>query len=91
MNEERKKYEVQGTVTISTEEYRDLLEDKYDALKSRDFYQSKYWEFETKVKKLEEENKILSIHNEQYKRYIKESGEQDKMELWLIKLTREEE
>lgn len=91
MNEERKKYDVVGTVTISTDEYRDLIQDKYEAEKSKDYYYNKYWEYERKCKELDEENNRLRVHNEQYKRYIKDNGEQDKMELWLIKISREED
>lgn len=91
MGEERKKYDVVGTVTISTEEYRDLVKDKYEAEKSKEYYYNKYWEYERKCKELDEENNRLRAHNEQYKRYIKDNGEQDKMELWLIKISREED
>lgn len=91
MNDERKKYDVVGTVTISTDEYRDLIQDKYEAEKEQGYYYTKYWEKERKCTELDEENNRLRVQNEQYKRYLKDNGEQDKMELWLIKISREEE
>lgn len=89
--DEKKKYDIVGTVTISTEEYRDLIYDKCEAEKNKDYYYNKYWEYERKCKELDEENTRLRLQNEQYKRYLKENNEQDKMELWLIKISREED
>ena len=43
MSDERKTYDVKGTVTISTEEYRDLIEAVKDAEKAFDEYRTKYW------------------------------------------------
>lgn len=90
MNEERKKYEVIGTVTIGTDEYRDLLEDKFQAQKDRDYYSSKYWEEYKKVGELEKKIKSLQTQNDQYAKFIAENDEKDKLELWLVKTIRSE-
>ena len=54
MSDERKEYEVKGTVTISTEEYRDLLTDKFEAEKSMESYRQRFWDEQTKSSNLKE-------------------------------------
>ena len=52
MGEERKEYSIVGTVTISTDEYRDLIADKFEAEKSKDYWCSQYYEKNKEVSKL---------------------------------------
>ena len=58
MNEEKKTY-APGTVTISSEEYRDILTEACDAKKDMDKWYTKYWEEYHKKSNLEEENAKL--------------------------------
>lgn len=58
MNEEKKTY-APGTVTISSEEYRDILTEAFDAKKDMDRWYTKYWEEYHKKSNLEEENAKL--------------------------------
>jgi len=58
MNEEKKTY-APGTVTISSEEYRDILTEAFDAKKDMDKWYSQYWEEYHKKRNLEEENAKL--------------------------------
>ena len=51
--DENKKYPIEGTVTISTEEYRDLLKDSVSNEKEASEYRSKYWNEQNKTSKLE--------------------------------------
>lgn len=52
--DEKKEYTVVGQVTISTNEYRELIEDKFAAEKDRDDYRSKYWHEQDVSKKAQE-------------------------------------
>ena len=51
--DENKTYEFEGTVTIGTHEYRDLIKDCITYKNESDNYRSKYWEEQSKVKALE--------------------------------------
>ena len=52
-NEDEKKYPVQGTVTISTEEYKDLVKTVMDKERESNNYRDKYWTEQSKVNDLE--------------------------------------
>ena len=88
--EEKKTYSVVGTVTIGTDEYRDLLTEKFEAQKDAAESNSKWYEQYNKARKFEEENTKLKEELEQLKRYIKDNGEQDKLELWIVRTSRED-
>lgn len=88
--DEKKVYSIVGTVTIGTDEYRDLIEGKLEAEKSRDEYSSKYWDKYREVSKLEEENKMLKQELDKYRKFVNDNNEEDKMALWILKLSRED-
>ena len=88
--DEKKVYSIVGTMTIGTDEYIDLIEGKLDAEKSRDEYSSKYWDKYREVSKLEEENKMLKKELDKYRKFVNDNNEEDKMALWILKLSREE-
>lgn len=90
MMEEKKTYSVVGTVTIGTDEYRDLLTDKFEAIKAKDEEHDRWYRCYCEKCTLESENKKLKEELEQLKRYIKENGEQDKLELWIVRTSRED-
>lgn len=43
MDENKKEYSVVGTVTIGTDEYRDILKDKFEAEKTKAEYNNKWF------------------------------------------------
>lgn len=95
--EEKKTYSVVGTVTIGTDEYRDLLSEKFEAIKDKDYWYQRYWDTDKakdlmakELEAMKERVEVLSKQLEQFKRFIKENDEQDKMELWILKLSRED-
>lgn len=55
MSDERKKYDIVGTVSIGTDEYRDLIEAMKDAEKNADEYRSRYWKEQDTTKSLKEQ------------------------------------
>ncbi len=72
--EEKKEYSVIGTVTIGTDEYRDLIEDKFESQKNAEFYRDKYWSEQSMTKKLKEENDALKAELDKYKKFIKKNS-----------------
>ncbi len=74
MEENKKEYSVIGTVTIGTDEYRDLLEDKFRAEKEKDEYSKRNNDYYWQVKKLEEENKKLKEELDRVKNFIKKNS-----------------
>lgn len=87
---EEKKYSVVGTVTIGTDEYRDLLTEKLEAVQAKEDYSRKNSEYYWKIRELEEENKKIKQELEQLNKYIKDNNEQDKLELWIVRSSRED-
>ena len=72
-DQEKKEYDVKGTVTISTEEYRDLIEEKEQLWQAGQHEHDSWWakykecdELEKQVKKLQakidEFNEFLADH-----------------------------
>ena len=90
MDEEKKTYSIVGTVTIGTDEYRDLIESVAVSKKQEEYYRNRFWEEQNKVSKLEKENVAIKADLDRFKKFVKENGEQDKMELWILKLNRED-
>lgn len=90
MDEQKKVYSVVGTVTIGTDEYRDLLVEACEARQEAERQNSRYWEKYGECSKLESKVKELTEKLEQYQRYIKENNEQDKLELWIVRMSRED-
>lgn len=90
MEENKKEYSVVGTVTIGSDEYRDLVTEVVYNKGEAEKYRSDWWRERDKANALEK--KVEALQNElvKYKKYIKENGEQDKMELWILKVNREE-
>ena len=73
--DEKKKYSVEGTVTISTEEYRDLLTDKFEMEKDRDSYQSRYWNEQSKTRDLEKKVEELQAQYDKVSEFVKADNE----------------
>lgn len=88
--EEKKVYSVIGTVTIGTDEYRDLLTEKFEAVKEKDEYNHRWYEQYSKATKLEEENKKLKLELDRLKKYVNDTNQEDSFELWIVKSSRGE-
>ena len=88
--EEKKTYSVVGTVTIGTDEYRDLITEKFQAEKEADRQRSEWYSEYTRAQKLEEKNRKLSEKLDSLEKYIKENNEEDSFELWLLRISRGE-
>lgn len=81
---EKKDYEVKGTVTISTEEYRDLIVSAIEQEKEADRYRSQYWEESNKRSKAEEALKPMREKYELLLAFINDSEERVKdYKFWL--------
>ena len=80
--EEKKTYPITGTVTISTEEYRDLieqkvavLEEKISAEKEADKYRSKYWDYSNQTDELKKSIEKLEHKNEMIMKFIRQDSD----------------
>lgn len=89
MDEQKKEYAIVGTVTIGSDEYRDLIVEAEKAKAERDRYMHEYWDAHAKAKELETERNKLQAELTDYKRYIVVNDEQDKLELFLLRSKRE--
>ena len=68
--EEKKTYSINGKVEISTEEYRDLIYEKYEAEVVRDRYMRDGWKKDEEIKALKENVKSLTAKIDRYKDFI---------------------
>lgn len=68
--EEKKTYDFKGTVTISTEEYRDLIQDCVTFKREFEDYRSKWWEEQRKVNDLEKKQKELTAELDRLRAFI---------------------
>ena len=71
--DENKKYSVVGQVTIGTDEYRDLLTDKFAAEKRADEEHDRWYRAYCEKNKCEEENKKLLEELDKLKKFIKKN------------------
>lgn len=72
--EEKKTYKVVGHVTIGTDEYRDLIESRMEAEKSRDSYMREGWKKDEEIKKVREENAKLKEELDKLKKFIRKNS-----------------
>ena len=71
--EERKEYSVVGTVTIGTDEYRDLINDKFEAERARQEEHDHWYKCYCEKNKVEEECKKLKEELDKLKKFIKKN------------------
>ena len=90
MEEKKTYYSVIGTVTIGTDEYRDLIIEKCNAEKEADRQRNEWYSEYTRAQKLEEKNRKLSEKLDSLEKYIKENNEEDSFELWLLRISKGE-
>lgn len=87
--DDRKEYSIVGTVTIGTDEYRDLIEAVKDAKAEAESERRRWCEQYTKADKLEKELKELKTKLEKYEAFIKQDTVKDKFALFLVQLREE--
>lgn len=68
---DEKKYSIVGRVEIGTDEYRDLIESRMEAEKSRDSYMREGWKKDDEINKLKKQVEVLTERAERYKNFIK--------------------
>ena len=89
---EEKEYEVKGTVTISTEEYRDLISEVYD-LHSRGQKEHDDWYKEyIRANELEKKNTSLENKIKEYEYFINSDDVlKEKLKSWRLEQMLEKE
>ncbi len=83
MNEERKQYSVISTVTIGTDEYRDLIESVAEERIKYEKKNDEWYKYYLRVNELEKKVEELSKKCDRYKEFVE--SERDKYELWVIR------
>ena len=78
-----------GTVTITTEEYRKLIEDNIENEKDASKYRSENWKMENELKKAKEELANANKKLLQYRGFV-ESSEKTLTEYKLYRIERQE-
>jgi len=68
--DEKKTYPVTGTVTISSEEYRDLIVAAVTEAKSAESWMRSKWEVDSKLSAAEKEKEKLKYEAEGYRRFL---------------------
>ena len=72
--EEKKEYSVVGTVTIGTDEYRDLITSKFEAERARQEEHDHWYKCYCEKNRIEEENKKLKEELDRVKNFIKKNS-----------------
>lgn len=85
--EDRKEYQIVGTVTIGTDEYRDLIEAMKDAKMEVEEERRRWCEQYHKANKLEGENEELKKKLEKYEEFINSDTIKDKFALFLVNVS----
>ena len=70
MSGEKKKYDIVGTVSIGTDEYRDLIEAVKDAEAEADKYRSSYWNEQNNVRNLTKQVEALNKKAEMWESFL---------------------
>ena len=70
--DERKEYSVVGTVTIGTDEYRDLLTDKFESEKKADEERNRWYKEYTRANDLQKQVDALKAKMEKCEKFIKD-------------------
>lgn len=68
---EDKKYSVVGSVTIGTDEYRDLVRNSIEQENSADDYRRKWWSEQEKVKNLQQAMDKITPKYEAFNKFLK--------------------
>lgn len=71
--EEKKEYSVIGTVTIGTDEYRDLLTEKFEAQKEKEQEHDRWYSCYCEKRDLQTEYDKLKEELDKYKKFVKKN------------------
>lgn len=71
--EEKKIYSVIGTVTIGTDEYRDLLTEKFEAERDKERYMRDGWKKDEQINALNKQVEVLKTKLEKCEKFIKKN------------------
>lgn len=86
--DDKKTYSVVGTVTIGTDEYRDLIENLAEARHDVEKRRSEWWDQHNKCSKLENELKEALVKLEELEAFVK-SDEAISAKLKLFRIERQ--
>ena len=73
--DEKKTYSVTGTVTIGTDEYRDLVEERVKFSEELSGKRSECWEKDSEIKRLKTEKDLMSKKLAEYNEFLNSSTE----------------
>lgn len=90
IDDEKKTYAVQGTVTISTDEYRDLVIERANIKAQLEVKQSEYWKNQSEISELKKRIAILEEESKLYAGYVAAKPERA-LEFFSYKNTQKEE
>ena len=83
--DEKKTYSVVGTVTIGTDEYRDLIENLKDALADAEKRRSEWWAQYNKANELEKELKDVLEKLKELEAFVRsDEAVSTKFKLWRL-------
>lgn len=68
---EDKKYSIVGRVEIGTDEYRDLITERFEAENAKDRYMREGWKKDSEINDLKKQVEVLTAQVEKYKNFIK--------------------
>lgn len=80
-----KTYSVVGTVTIGTDEYRDLIEQAIECRKEMEDYRSKKWALDDEIKKLTCELKTMDEKLKKHLEFLKQDKDLYlRFQMWIL-------
>lgn len=80
-----KTYSVVGTVTIGTDEYRDLIEQAIECRKEMEDYRSKKWALDDEVNKLTRELKTMDEKLKKHLEFLKQDKDLClRFQMWIL-------
>lgn len=98
MEENKKEYSVIGTVTIGTDEYRDLLTEKFEAVKARDEEHDRWYHqykeaqnYKSECDELKKKVEVLRAKIVKCENFIKKNNANDNVALFIMSLFGEDE
>lgn len=92
MSEERRQYNIVGKVKIGTDEYRDLIEEKNEAIKQSDVYLHRAWDVEKERDEAKKKTAALEKVIARYKGFISLTEERSTAyNLYVAEITQEVE
>lgn len=98
MEENKKEYSVIGTVTIGTDEYRDLLTEKFEAVKAKEEEHNRWYEqyretqnYKSECEELKKQVEVLRAKIVKCENFIKKNKADDSVALFIMSLFGDDE